>query len=51
MGRPGSPLDFAVGDRADGLGRYLQMPDHMEIVAVPDDQITGLIDLAAELEP
>ena len=47
----GSPLDFAVGDRADGLGRYLQMPDHMEIVAVPDDQITGLIDLAAELEP
>ena len=46
-----SPLDFAVGDRADGLGRYLQMPDHMEIVAVPDDQITGLIDLAAELEP
>ena len=25
---------------ADGLGRYLQMPDHTEIVAVPDDQIT-----------
>jgi hypothetical protein len=46
-----SPLDFAVGDLADGLGRYLQMPDHMEIVAVPDDQITGLIDFAADLEP
>jgi hypothetical protein len=46
-----SPLDFAVGDHADGRGRYLQMPDHTEIVAVPDDQITGLIDFAAELEP
>jgi hypothetical protein len=45
------PLEFAVGDVADGRGRYLQMPDHVEIVAVPDDQITGLIDLAAELEP
>jgi hypothetical protein len=46
-----SPLDFAVGDLAGGLGRYLQMPDHTEIVAVPNDQITGLIDFAAELEP
>ena len=49
--RRGRRSSFAVGDVADGLGRYLQMPDHVEIVAVPDDQITGLIDLAAELEP
>jgi hypothetical protein len=45
------PLDFAVGDLADGQVRYLQMPDHAEIVAVPDDQITSLMDFAAELEP
>jgi hypothetical protein len=45
------PLDFAVGDVVDGLGRYLQMPDHTEIVTVPDGQITSLMDFAAELEP
>ena len=44
------PLDFAVGDPADG-DRYLQMPDHAEIVAVPDGQITRLMDFAAEFEP
>lgn len=45
------PLDFAVGDFADGLERYVQMPDHTEIVAVPVDRITSLMDFAAELEP
>lgn len=44
------PLDFTVG-AVDGPGRYLQMPDHTEIVMVADDRITSLIDLAAELGP
>ena len=44
------PLDFAVGDLAsDGLGRYVLMPDHTEIVTIPDDQITSLMDFAARL--
>ncbi len=43
------PLDFTVGNLAD-LGRYLQLPDHKEIVAVPDDQIKSLIDFAAGLQ-
>ncbi len=44
------PLDFAVGDMAsDGLGRYVLMPDHTEIVTVPDNQISNLTDFAARL--
>jgi hypothetical protein len=44
------PLDFAVGDMAsDGLGRYVLMPDHTEIVTIPDAQITNLTDFAARL--
>lgn len=43
------PLDFTVGKLGD-VGRYLQLPDHKEIVAVPDDQITSLIDFAAGLQ-
>ena len=49
--RRGRRSTLRLATCADGLGRYLQMPDHTEIVAVPDDQITGLIDFAAELEP
>ena len=44
------PLDFTVGSLEDP-GRYLQLPGHKEIVAVPDDQITNLMDFAAEFEP
>jgi hypothetical protein len=44
------PLDFSVGDMAsDGLGRYVLMPDHTEIVTVPDNQIVNLTDFAARL--
>jgi hypothetical protein len=44
------PLDFTVGDMAsDGLGRYVLMPDHTEIVTIPDAQITNLTDFAARL--
>jgi hypothetical protein len=44
------PLDFAVGDIAsDGLGRYVLMPDHAEIVTIADNQISSLTDFAARL--
>jgi hypothetical protein len=49
-GRP--PLSFTVGDLAsDGRRRYLLMPDGREIVAIPDTQLSQLIDLAEALEP
>jgi hypothetical protein len=44
------PLDFTVG-AVDGPSRYVQMPDHTEIVMVADDRITSLIVLAARLAP
>ena len=44
------PLDFSVGDMAsDGLGRYVLMPDHTEIVTLRDNQIVNLTDFAARL--
>jgi hypothetical protein len=44
------PLDFAVGDLADGLDRYVLMPDHTEIVAIPEAQIASLMDFVSALE-
>jgi hypothetical protein len=45
------PLDFAVGAPANGLGRYILMPDHAEIVTIPDVQIASLMDFLGALEP
>jgi hypothetical protein len=43
------PLDFALGDVADGLDRYVLMPDHTEIVAIPEAQIASLMDFVSGL--
>jgi hypothetical protein len=45
------PLDFAIGDPAGGLDRYVLMPDHTEIVTVPEVQIASLMDFVGTLEP
>jgi hypothetical protein len=44
------PLDFAVGASADGLDRYVLMPDHTEIVTIPEAQIASLMDFVSALE-
>jgi hypothetical protein len=45
------PLDFAIGDPAGGPDRYVLMPDHTEVVTIPEVQITGLMDFVGALEP
>jgi hypothetical protein len=45
------PLDFAIGDPAGGLDRYVLMPDHTEIVTIPEVQIASLMDFVGALEP
>jgi hypothetical protein len=38
------PLDFAIGAPTNGIGRYVLMPDHTEIVTIPEAQIASFMD-------